>query len=97
MRFIFSFEGRLRRLDYIFSFVIVVFLNRLVYALTFETPWAFLLAIPILYFYIAQSTKRFHDLNMSGWWQLIPMAYLLLIFSKGDSGDNQYGADPKSK
>ncbi|MDG6894813.1 DUF805 domain-containing protein [Volucribacter amazonae] len=52
------------------------------------------------YFIIA----RFHDLGKSGYyslWTIIPIAgciiSFILLFLKGEVGDNQYGKDPKSK
>jgi uncharacterized membrane protein YhaH (DUF805 family) len=45
--------------------------------------------------------RRLHDLNASGWWQLItfiPFGQLLMIafiFFKGTEGRNKYGDPPK--
>jgi hypothetical protein len=46
----------------------------------------------MLWFLWAQSAKRCHDLNKSGWWQLIPFYFFVLLFSTGDYGPNQYDA-----
>lgn len=50
---------------------------------------------------IAIATRRLHDTNRSGWWQLlvlIPLigAIVLIIFlaQKGTIGDNKFGKDP---
>lgn len=50
---------------------------------------------------IAIATRRLHDTNRSGWWQLlvlIPLigAIVLIIFlaQKGTMGDNKFGKDP---
>jgi len=50
---------------------------------------------------IAIAARRLHDINRSGWWQLlilIPIvgAIVLLIFyvTKGDEGENRFGTDP---
>ena len=52
-------------------------------------------------FMIPQATKRLHDLNMSGWYQLlfcVPLIGLLFIlfvaFQPGTAGPNNYGAQP---
>ncbi len=61
--------------------------------------WAFSLItlIPSL----AAGTRRLHDTNKSGWFQLlwlipvlgwIAMIYFLIV--QGDAGDNQYGSPP---
>lgn len=45
--------------------------------------------------------RRLHDLNASGWWQLItfiPLGQLLMIcfiFFKGTKGTNKYGSPPE--
>ena len=51
----------------------------------------------ILWVAFAAGAKRCHDLGKSGWWQLIPFYFIVLMFKDGQSGDNKYGANPKSK
>ncbi|WP_228458386.1 DUF805 domain-containing protein [Chryseobacterium hagamense] len=80
----FSFNGRIRRLEYGLSYLIY-----LVFALPFnvylrmsensyEGPSGtvlaifFILLIPFLWFMLAQGAKRCHDRGNSGWFQLIP-------------------------
>ena len=53
--------------------------------------------IMILWVAFAAGAKRCHDLGKSGWWQLIPFYFIVLMFKDGQSGDNKYGANPKSK
>lgn len=60
----------------------------------FATIWLLLL-IPALWILYAQGAKRCHDMDNSGWYQLIPFYMLWMIFKKGDSGSNSYGDDPK--
>lgn len=55
---------------------------------------------------LAVSTRRLHDKNISGWWQIfcfIPYIYIWMLASlvflvlfclKGTDGDNQFGPDP---
>lgn len=46
---------------------------------------------------IAVSCRRMHDVDKSGWFQLIPIYNLILACTEGTSGPNQYGPDPKAE
>jgi len=46
---------------------------------------------------LAQSAKRCHDVNTSGWFQLIPFYGLYLLFADGDKTRNRFGPSPKYK
>lgn len=89
----FSFNGRIKRTEYGISFVIYLSLYLFVRIMIDKggSDAAFaILFIPIFWFSWAQSAKRCHDLNKSGWWQLIPFYFFVLLFSKGDQWANQY-------
>ncbi|MDZ7715298.1 MAG: DUF805 domain-containing protein [Balneolaceae bacterium] len=52
---------------------------------------------------IAVGVRRLHDIGKSGWWLFIGLVpviggivLLVFFFMEGDSGPNQYGADPKA-
>jgi len=55
----------------------------------------FVMLIPMLWFLWAQGAKRCHDIGRSGWFQLIPFFGLVMLFSNGHSGRNEYGPNPK--
>jgi uncharacterized membrane protein YhaH (DUF805 family) len=61
--------------------------------------FCFLLALSVIQVFFV-THRRLHDLNASGWWQLItliPMGQLLmigLIFFKGTPTANNYGEPP---
>ena len=38
--------------------------------------------------------RRLHDLDSSGWWLLLPVVPLILLFPKGEAQDNSYGPPP---
>lgn len=98
----FSFDGRIGRLEYFLSYVLVTvyaYLADLFPEGTDELSadmWALLLMwllllIPMLWMLLAQGAKRCHDIGVSGWFQLIPLFYLWLFVAKGDAESNKYG------
>ena len=106
-RHIFSFDGRIRRLEFgltylmyfaarfIYNMLIVVIPTR-AYDLGLAVVYIWmLLQIPILWIMFAQGAKRCHDVGHNGWWQLIPFYVFWMIFQDGESGTNQYGENPK--
>ena len=53
---------------------------------------------------LSLTARRLHDVNRSGWWQLIfviPLLGLILwlywMLKKGDEGENRFGPDPLAK
>ncbi len=44
---------------------------------------------------IAVGVRRMHDVGKSGWYILIPIYNLILAFTDGNVGPNEYGPDPK--
>ena len=98
----FSFNGRIRRLEYGISFILY-FVWYVVIDVMSKTsdpsPAAsvFILIsfIPMIWFLWAQNAKRCHDRGNSGWYQLIPFYFLVLLFGDGEEGENEYGDNPK--
>lgn len=103
----FSFHGRIRRLEYGLS-VIIIYIAAFVTGLITEALeqsgngylsiillWAF--RIVCYWFSFAQNAKRCHDRGNSGWYQLIPFYGLFLLFGDGDEYENDYGPDPKGR
>ncbi|KWW30763.1 MAG: hypothetical protein AUK63_742 [bacterium P3] len=100
-RHIFSFDGRIRRLEYGLTYLAYYFyclpmklISENDLSAGFASLWL-LLCIPVLWIVLAQGAKRCHDMGHSGWWQLIPFYVLWMIFKEGESGTNQYGDNPK--
>jgi curved DNA-binding protein CbpA len=92
----FSFEGRIRRMEYGLSFIIFYFSLMFSSALAARTPlFFFILCVPLYWFLWAQGAKRCHDRNHSGWYQIIPFYVFWLIFADGYIGSNEYGSNPK--
>lgn len=105
----FSFDGRIRRLEYGLSYLIylVFYIPFNIYLRTSENSYSgpsgtvlvifFILLIPFLWFLLAQGAKRCHDRGNSGWFQLIPFYSLWMIFADSDHGPNEYGPNPKGE
>lgn len=98
----FSFNGRIRRLEYGISFIIYFIWYVVVDVMpktSDPSPAAsiFILVsfIPMIWFLWAQNAKRCHDRGNSGWYQLIPFYFFVLLFGDGDEGENEYGDNPK--
>ena len=98
---IFSFKGRIRRMEYCLTYLgyYIFFLPMYLIeesniSFIFAMLWLLLL-IPVCWVCLAQGCKRCHDLGNSGWFQLIPFYGLWMIFAAGTEGINRYGTNPK--
>ena len=91
----FSFNGRIRRSEYGISSIIYCVAIIPLNDLAIDVPILSLLYIPLIWFYIAQGTKRCHDRGNPGWWQIIPFYGFWMIFADGDRQNNEYGRSPK--
>jgi uncharacterized membrane protein YhaH (DUF805 family) len=94
----FSFDGRIRRLEYGLSFIIslaVIIFSTLIFGDYTAIDWIFIILAN--WFNYAQGCKRSHDVGKSGWWQLIPFYCLYILFAEGDRGENEYGSNPKGE
>jgi len=103
-----KFDGRCSRKEYVFFtiFLLVIFITTHYLYKDRENNdnLSFIFAIFSLYLFIndfAITARRLHDLNSSGWWQLIlffvPLAQILFIglfFYKGTPTINKYGEPP---
>ena len=95
----FSFNGRIRRLEYGLSYIIYIFLYLITSFLWHELRVAGLffysfLAV-LIWFFLAQGAKRCHDLGNGGFYQFIPFYGLFMLFQEGKNGHNKYGENPK--
>ena len=100
----FSFQGRIRRLEFGLSYIAYFICMAIIGAISEDAPFTIVLIIPLVWFLLAQLTKRFHDRNLSGMHILtlfIPLynIYVLLMqfFGDGDEYENDYGPDPKGR
>ena len=103
----FGFKGRIRRTEYFLSYIMlsvwVVIASMLAFFLdelfrpTVIVPTMFMIFFYTLsvWFWCAQSCKRCHDRGNSGWYQLIPFYWLVLLFGQGEAVANKYGQPAK--
>ncbi|MES2458671.1 MAG: DUF805 domain-containing protein [Bacteroidota bacterium] len=103
----FSFDGRIRRLEYglsaliYFVYVVIAIVLMGVFGLMTESGgneellYFYLICSPAIYFYFAQGAKRCHDRNNSGWYMFVPFYGFWMLFADGDIGPNDYGDNPK--
>ena len=94
---LFSFDGRIRRLEYGLSFIFYYFYMLICVSITKGNGIFLALMIPGYWFLWSQGAKRCHDLDKSGWWQIIPLYVLWLTFQEGKDGENGYGPNPKGR
>lgn len=98
----FSFDGRIRRMEFGLSLIIYyayAFLLGIVLGVTGidSNSVIYMLLIPGYWFILAQGAKRCHDRGNSGWFQIVPFYGLWMLFADGDEFENDYGVDPKGR
>ncbi len=95
----FSFSGRIRRMEYGFSYILYVIVAVAFMFILGENDQPlllFLFLLPAVWFMLAQGAKRCHDLGNSGWFQIIPFYGLWMLFANSEYGTNKYGPNPKN-
>lgn len=95
-----NFNGRARRKEYwmfvLFNFIasfILGFIGGLLDFPILANLYSFAVLLPS----IAVGVRRMHDVGKSGWYILIPIYNFILCVTEGDSGENEYGPDPKNE
>lgn len=82
-----GFEGRATRAEF-WWFYLFIFLVGCVPVAGQIAVWGMMLP------YLAVATRRLHDTNHSGWWILCPIYNIILLATKGDEWQNEYGEPP---
>jgi uncharacterized membrane protein YhaH (DUF805 family) len=63
-----------------------------------ETFFLILMLVGFPLIVIIQGIKRMHDVDKSGWFLLIPVYNVIMLFlMEGTKGPNRYGEDPKGR
>ncbi len=101
-----TFDGRARRKEFwMFALVnfIVAFVLGIIAAFIKLPILSSLYSLAVLLPSIAVGARRLHDIGKSGWMQLVALIplvgiiWLIILWVKeGNSGDNEYGSDPKT-
>jgi len=98
----FSFKGRIRRKEYVISYIIYLICAFILNCIEKtnvinEMPVIYIFYyIIMVWFILAQGCKRCHDISNSGLYFIIPFYFIILFFRAGEEGSNEYGNDPKS-
>ena len=97
-----NFSGRARRMEYwmfwLFTMLLgygLIILGLLSQILIFNTIGVIVLLgslLPLL----AVGVRRMHDTGNSGWYLLIPIYSLILLFTDSEPGSNNWGPNPKT-
>jgi uncharacterized membrane protein YhaH (DUF805 family) len=102
-----NFEGRARRSEYwyytLFNLIIGIVLQVIDHFIGFEYGLlGSIYSLAVLVPGLAVFVRRLHDVGKSGWYILLiflPVIgwiwLLVLLFTEGDNGPNEYGEDPK--
>ena len=103
MNWLFGFEGRINRAKYALSFLMYVipFTIGSIIADHVSAAAGAAILLPVAFMMAMPAAKRLHDLDHSGWWQLLGLVPLVniglgiyLLFWKGTNGENRFGSDP---
>lgn len=99
---IFSFKGRIRRTEYGLSYIIFLIWYFIFMGITEMNDvnpvlalFIILTIVPAYWFLWAQGAKRCHDRGNSGWYQIIPFYFFVMLFGGSEKGINDYGTNPK--
>ena len=98
----FSFEGRIRRLEYMLSCLFYyVCMSYLGNVKKIDDLFTFILFYTIIvimvWFSLAQGAKRCHDNGEPGWLQIIPFYVIFMLFGDSNDYENRYGKAPKGR
>jgi uncharacterized membrane protein YhaH (DUF805 family) len=101
-----NFEGRARRSEYWYFALVNIIISVILGVIDSVIGISVLggiYSLAVLVPSIAVGVRRMHDIGKSGWYllvALIPIAgiiwLLVLLCKEGDTGPNEYGADPKN-
>ena len=104
-----TFAGRASRSEYWYFylfFTVGVIITTIIDIIIFPdlvgafSPLSTVFSLALLLPFVAVTARRMHDVNRSGWWQLIPLTiigiipYTYWVTKKSDPQDNNFGPSP---
>jgi len=98
-----QFAGRASRSEYWYWLLFTVLVNLVAFIIDarFRTDMVSLIVgLGLLLPSIAVNTRRLHDIDRTGWWQLLVFTIIGTVvlyywaFLRGTSGPNRFGPDP---
>lgn len=90
-----NFKGRSRRREYWTFLIVNTLLIRIVEEGLDSEQVALLFNLLIIIPSLAVAIRRIHDTGKSGWFILVPLYNIYLMFVNGTPGENEFGPDPK--
>jgi uncharacterized membrane protein YhaH (DUF805 family) len=88
-----DFNGRARRKEYWMFILFNAIVSTVLNVISPEVGGLYSLAVLIPTF--AVLIRRMHDVGKSGWYCLIPIYNFILALTDSESGENEYGVNPK--
>jgi uncharacterized membrane protein YhaH (DUF805 family) len=94
------FGGRARRAEYWFwtLFQILLMIPLMIADVsmfgTSSGPFSWILTLIMFLPGLAVTVRRLHDIDVRGWWALLPPVALVMMCLRGTTGPNRFGPDP---
>jgi uncharacterized membrane protein YhaH (DUF805 family) len=96
-----QFTGRARRSEYWYFYlfaVLILFGLSFLSGLILKESGIYLVVVyylACLIPFLSLGVRRMHDAGKSGWFLLIPIYSLILLFTDSEPGENKWGPNPK--
>jgi uncharacterized membrane protein YhaH (DUF805 family) len=101
----FVYKGRARRSEFWYFYLVSIILQIIGSVLdsTFgladaqgNGPISAIVSLVHIFATISAGARRMHDIDKSGWYQIIPIYNIFLLARNGDAETNRFGTDPKN-
>ena len=91
MKNFFSKEGKISRIEFFLSFILLIIGKTFIsfFGDFFFNDIYILAPLALAAFYIVQAIRRCRDIGISGWWVIIPLTTIVLLFYPGKREKNE--------